>query len=69
VKITASMLVPEHIRDDDAFIRRCPKCGERTFHAPQRVMVMSASGARSMRLWACEAHPLPDFVTDTPDES
>lgn len=45
-------------------VRRCRDCGENTFHDAQKVMVYSKAGARSVWLWACEKHPLPDAVTD-----
>lgn len=69
MRITDRMLVPEGVRDGDADLFLCHPCGTRTWHVPQKVMVFSASGARSMRLWACEKHPLPDTVTDNPEET
>lgn len=67
MKITARDVVPDGTPDDDALIRGCADCEIRTFFVPQRVMVLSAGGARSMRLWACKDHPLPHTITDIPD--
>lgn len=68
MRLTSAMIVPDAVADDDARIRQCPQCGVPTWHAPQKVMVLSASGARSMRLWTCEQHPLPGTITDDPQE-
>lgn len=68
MRIRQSMLVPEGTPDDAADVRTCKVEGERTWHVPQKVMVFSAGGARSMRLWTCENHPLPATITDQPDE-
>jgi hypothetical protein len=45
-------------------VRRCAACGTNTFHDAVQRMVMSPSGARTMWLWQCENHPLPDMVVD-----
>lgn len=66
VRILDSQVVPDSVTDDAADMRRCVACGRKVFHTPQRVMVLSASGARSMRLWTCEVHRLPDMITDVP---
>lgn len=68
MKLTSAMIVPEGTREDDAIVRTCGKEGIKTFHVPQKVMVLSAGGARSMRLWTCENHPLPAMVTDDPEK-
>lgn len=67
MRITDRMIVPSGIGPDPADVRYCERCKEEVFFVAQRVMVLSPSGARSMRLWACEKHPLPDTVTDQPD--
>jgi hypothetical protein len=67
VRITDNMVVADSVPDSDAIIRNCPEEGP-AFHVPQKVMVLSAGGARSMRLWTCEKHPLPRTITDVPDE-
>jgi hypothetical protein len=69
MKITAQMVVPEIVRDDEATVKHCKEDQSPMFHVPQKVMVLSPSGARSMRLWACEKHPLPDTITDQPEEN
>jgi ribosomal protein L37E len=66
MKITETMLVADGVKDDEADTRRCSQCGGNAFFVPQRVMVFSGSGARRMRLWACEIHPLPEQITDEP---
>lgn len=66
MKLTTAMVVPEG-NTEEAVIRTCRVENEPTFHVPQRVMVFSAGGARSMTLWACESHPLPDTITDDPN--
>lgn len=64
MKITSGMVVPKLSPDDDALIRACPDCDTKVFFVPQKVMVLSRRGVRSMRLWACETHPLPETITD-----
>ena len=67
MRIKANMIVPPGTRDDDAIPLPClEEKGAITFHVPQKVMVFSAGGARSMKLWACENHPFPEIVTDDP---
>lgn len=68
MRITADLVVPEGTDELDARIKVCAKCGVPTWFTPQTVMVLSASGARSMVLWTCEEHPLPQAVTDLPEE-
>ena len=67
LKITSAMLVPEGTDLTDAIIRTCKVCGEKSFHIPSHVTVMSKGGARGMTLWFCENHPIPEFITDEPD--
>jgi hypothetical protein len=64
MRIIDSMLVGASVADNQADVRPCAQCGTQSFHVPQSVLVMSASGARRMRLWVCEQHPLPEHVTD-----
>lgn len=68
MKITSHDVVPDSTDDDDAIIRPCAECEQNSFHVPQKRMVFGPGGARSMRLWACETHPLPRMITDQPDE-
>lgn len=68
MRITDQIVVPASTPDFDAVLRNCRECSKTSWHVPQKVMVMSAGGTRSMRLWACEAHPLPQFVTDDPSK-
>ena len=62
------MVVSDAVKDDAADLRKCPVDGAQAFYVPQKVMVLSKGGARSMRLWACEQHPLPATITDDPNE-
>jgi hypothetical protein len=69
MKITGTMVVPESALMGAFDLHYCSVEKARTFHVPQQVMVLSKSGARTMRLWACENHPLPDTVTDDPSDT
>ena len=69
VRITDAMVVAsDKIPDDAADMRWCPKSSTLEPFVVQRVLVFSAGGARTMRLWGCEKHPLPDMVSDDPDK-
>ena len=69
MRITSAMVVAsENIGDDAVDIRHCRKSGTLEPFTVQHVMVLSAGGARRMRLWGCEKHPLPDMVSDDPDK-
>jgi hypothetical protein len=67
MRLTAKDVVADGVKSHEADIRPCASCKGVSFHVPQEVMVLSASGARKMRLWTCEQHPLPDTITDNPD--
>jgi len=49
-----------------ADVKFCPECKANTFHDSVVRMVYSPGGARSMWLWQCEKHPLPETVVDEP---
>ena len=68
MKITSSMIVSDAVADTEADLRQCRTENRPSFHVPQTVMVYSSGGARKMRLWSCENHPLPDSITDKDDE-
>lgn len=53
-------VAPEGAQD----VKRCDECGTNTFHDAVQRMVYSPGGARTMWLWQCEKHPLPDPVVD-----
>jgi hypothetical protein len=61
----AYKLVPEGTPDHDFKVLPCKECGEKAVFQPQSVMYFSTAGARRLKLWSCEKHPLPDMVNET----
>jgi hypothetical protein len=53
-------LAPANAQD----VRKCGLCGTNTFHDAVQRMVLSSSGARTLWLWQCEQHPLPEIVSE-----
>lgn len=45
-------------------VRTCTECGSKSFHDAVQRMLFSPSGARTVWLWQCENHPLPEIVTE-----
>lgn len=68
MRITDVMVVSKSVGNDKSDLRLCSKCGHDNYFIPQKVVVLSKSGARRMRLWACEIHPLPSIISDDPSE-
>lgn len=66
MRITNTDVVPDIVEDGETTVKHCGPCFGATRHMPARVMLLSPSGARRMRLWECPNHPLPDYVTDQP---
>ena len=54
-------LAPEEGMADVQF---CSDCGQNSFHDAVKRMLYSPGGARSVILWQCEKHPLPDPVVE-----
>ena len=43
---------------------RCAVCKRDTLQTATEVMLLAPQGARTIIAWSCEAHPLPELVTE-----
>ena len=60
MNVTRGMVVADSVSDDAADVRRCRVSQTPDFHVVVERLVYSSGGARRMRLWSCETHPLPE---------